>query len=206
MKIIFLRGIKGIFNARKKRRDIQIGSGSTLAESFSLDNRGSSEMLRLIVGAESYLGGKIFLERESGQVVIGDRTYVGAGTNIICANNVQIGSDVLISWGVTIVDHDSHSLNWQDRADDLKKWQAGLQAGGLLRAAQLKNWDVVPSAPIVIEDKAWIGFNAILLKGIRIGEGAVIAAGAVITKDVPPFMVAAGNPARMVRELRQDER
>ena len=70
-----------------------------------------------------------------------------------------------------------------------------------LMLASLKDWSVVRSAPIVIEDRAWIGFNAIILKGVTIGEGSVVAAGAVVTKDVEPYTVVAGNPARVVKRL-----
>jgi acetyltransferase-like isoleucine patch superfamily enzyme len=60
-------------------------------------------------------------------------------------------------------------------------------------------------SPVVIEDKVWIGFNVIILKGVRVGEGAVVAAGSVVTKDVPPYCVVAGNPAHVVKELAEDE-
>ena len=60
--------------------------------------------------------------------------------------------------------------------------------------------------PIVIKDKAWIGFNSIILKGVTIGEGAIVGAGSVVTKDVPPYTIVAGNPARIVREIPENER
>jgi acetyltransferase-like isoleucine patch superfamily enzyme len=56
-------------------------------------------------------------------------------------------------------------------------------------------------APVVIEEDVWIGTNCMVLKGVTIGRGAVIAAGAVVTKDVPPFTVAAGNPARVIKRI-----
>ena len=69
-----------------------------------------------------------------------------------------------------------------------------------------KDWAHVKVAPVSIADKAWIGFNATILKGVTVGEGAVIAACAVVTKPVPPWTVAAGNPARVIRELGAGER
>ena len=56
-------------------------------------------------------------------------------------------------------------------------------------------------APIRIADKAWLGMNVTVLKGVTIGEGAVVAAGSIVTKDVPPWTLVAGNPARVIKEL-----
>lgn len=61
-------------------------------------------------------------------------------------------------------------------------------------------------APVKISDKVWIGFNSIILKGVTIGEGAVVGAGSVVTKDVPAWTVVAGNPARIIREIPENER
>lgn len=133
-------------------------------------------------------------DRENAQVSIGDRTFIGAST-IVCAEKVEIGNDVLISWGCTLVDHDSHSINWSFRKNDVLAWRRGE-----------KDWDGVTIQPVKICDKVWIGFNSILLKGVTVGEGAVIGAGSVVTKDVPPYTIVAGNPARIIREIPLDER
>ena len=60
----------------------------------------------------------------------------------------------------------------------------------------------VETKPILIKDYAWINFGAIILKGITIGSGSIVAAGAVVTKDVPDFVVVAGNPAAVIKELK----
>jgi galactoside O-acetyltransferase len=185
---------------------MQVGAGTILAPTFSFENRGDRNTVRLTIGEKCYLAGGIILERATGNVNIGNDTYIGSGTTLICASNIQVGSGVLMAWGITIVDHDSHSTRWQERAEDVARWRTGIVHGGIARAAERKNWEVVPTAPVSIGDKAWIGFNAIILKGVTIGEGAIIAAGAVVTKDVPPYSIAAGNPARVVRELDQNER
>ena len=67
-----------------------------------------------------------------------------------------------------------------------------------------KDWSVVRTKPIRICDKVWIGMNAIILKGVTIGEGSVDAAGSVVTKDVSPWTVVAGNPARVVKYIESE--
>ena len=67
---------------------------------------------------------------------------------------------------------------------------------------QNKDWRNVNSRPIVIKDDVWIGMNVIILKGVTIGEGAIVGAGSVVTKDVPAWTVVAGNPAKVVKHLK----
>lgn len=137
--------------------------------------------------------GRIIFERENAVVVMGKRVFM-SGT-IIAAERVTIGSDVLVSWGVTIVDHNSHSISFSRRKNDAVLWREGK-----------KDWSPVKIAPVTISDKAWIGFNSMVLCGVTIGEGAVIGAGSVVTRDVPPWCVSAGNPARVIREIPVEER
>lgn len=113
---------------------------------------------------------------------IGDRVTLGYMNLISVAKSVRIGNDCLFAGEVKILDNNSHSLDYQQRRAN----------------AALEPSDV---APVVIEDDVWIGTNCMVLKGVTIGRGAVIAAGAVVTKDVPPFTVAAGNPARVIKQI-----
>jgi galactoside O-acetyltransferase len=136
----------------------------------------------------------VVFENENSYLTVGDRSFIGKGL-ISTAQGIEIGNDVLISWGVTITDHNSHSLKFSERQKDVQEWHV-----------DKKDWSGVKSGKVVIHDKAWIGFNAILLKGVTIGEGAIIGAGSVVSKDVPPFTIVAGNPARVIRELGADER
>lgn len=146
---------------------------------------------RLTVGDDCLLSCTISFDRSDATVTIGDRCFIGK-SHIVSSRNVTFGSDIMVSWGVTFVDHNSHSIAWQERVQDVVDWARGK-----------KNWEVVDCAPIRVGDRSWIGFNAIVLKGVTIGEGAIVAAGAVVTKDVPPYTVVAGNPAIVIRELKK---
>jgi len=168
---------------------VSIGRGT----SFSWRRVRRASGNRLTIGGESIVHANITFEDRGGAIEIGDRSFVGLA-NLICYRNISIGDDVLVSWGVTIVDHDSHNLNWALRRNDVREWAQGR-----------KDWSNVPHAPVVIASKVWIGFNVTVLKGVTIGEGAVVAACAVVTKDVPPYSLVAGNPAQIIRKLAPDE-
>ena len=181
-----------------------IGEGTEFLPGFKLEIRLGENDRRILIGENSLIACRIVLERSIGSIHIGNNTYVG-NSQIICADRIDIGSDVLIAWGCTIVDHDSHSIYWRERSDDVRLWHEGIASGGLDVAASLKKWDVVSTAPVCICDKAWLGFNVIVLKGTTIGEGAVVGAGSVVTKDVPPWTLVAGNRHAVIRELPQDK-
>lgn len=66
-----------------------------------------------------------------------------------------------------------------------------------------ENWDATYGRPVVLEDRVWVGINATILPGVRIGYGAIVGANSVVTKDVPPMTVVAGNPARIIKELKK---
>lgn len=150
------------------------------------------------VGKDCILESSFVIECAGGSISIGDRSFIGGKGMFVCANNITIGSDVMFSWGCTVIDNDAHSLNWEDRVNDVIDWKKGSDEGSL---GKYKNWDKVNKGSIIIQDKAWIGFNVIILKDITIGEGAVVAAGSVVTKDVEPYTLVGGNPARFIKKL-----
>ena len=159
------------------------------ASRLALYRIGIRKNCQIVVGANSLISARIAFDREGASVHIGQRCYIGASL-LVCAENIVLEDDVVISWGVTIVDHNSHAINWDERKNDILNWQVGR-----------KDWTHVIRRPVHIGARAWIGFNVSILKGVTIGHSAIVAAGSVVTRDVPPLTIVAGNPARVVREL-----
>lgn len=182
---------------------VKIGKASSFMDSARIDCRIDHGKQRVSIGDDCILGCTFVFESDQGFVSIGDRSFINSGTQLISRSKIEIGNDVTIAWGVCVYDHDSHSLDWCARVEDLRCLREDLRAGRDPLAS--KDWSVVHTKPIRICDKAWIGMNAIILKGVTIGEGAVVAAGAVVTKDVPPWTVAAGNPARVVKCIEHEQ-
>jgi len=172
-----------IFGVIQRRSlNISLGSGSSVYWS-KLNGKGGS----IRIGDQCILHCRINFDHPSGCVDVGDRCFIGSSL-LVCHTSIKIANDVIISWGVTIVDHDSHSVLPEHRIRDVVDWAHGR-----------KGWTQVRIAPVTIDDQVWIGFGACILKGVHIGRGAVIAAQSVVTRDVPPGAIVAGNPARIVR-------
>lgn len=110
---------------------------------------------------------------------IGDDVGI-SGASLCARVGITIGNRVLIGANVRIIDSDEHPLEPANRRYSKENIRA---------------------APIVIEDDTFLGAEAIILKGVTVGQGSVVGAGSVVTRDVPPYCVVAGNPARVIEYL-----
>ena len=149
---------------------------------------------KIKIGQQTHIYGELHIFWYGGEIQIGERCFVGEYTKIWSGNRITIGHDVLISDNVHIVDTNSHEMNHIERAE------------GYLNIINFGHTDKqtnINTAPITIGNYAWINFNSIILKGVTIGEGAIVAAGSVVTKDVPPFALVGGNPAKVIKYLNE---
>jgi acetyltransferase-like isoleucine patch superfamily enzyme len=147
------------------------------------------EPSRIEIGSSTHIMGELLVFRNGGQITVGDFCFIGEGTRIWSGADVAIGSHVFISHDVNIMDTNSHEL------DSKKRSESYLQA---LSKGYADDQDHVACKPVVIKNHAWIAFNSIILKGVTIGAGAIVAAGSVVTMDVPDYVIVAGNPAKAV--------
>jgi len=140
----------------------------------------------------SCYAGVSFALGEKGTCKIGDFTLLN-GALIMSDERIEIGQHCLVSWNVGIADSDFHPIDAAQRRIDT-----------MALAPFYKDRPprpVLKTAPVIIKDNVWIGMNAVILKGVTIGENSVVAAGAVVSKSVPENVVVAGNPAVVVKQL-----
>lgn len=152
----------------------------------------NAKLGRIVIGSKCCIRGILEIQRKGGEIYISDRCYIGEYTRIWAAQSITIGNDVLIAHNVNIFDNDTHPIDFMERRVD---------AENIIFNGKRENFSTLKSAPVVIGDDAWIGCNSIILKGVSIGKGAIVAAGSVVTKDVEPFTLVAGNPAKVVKQL-----
>ena len=184
---------------KKVKDSLELSPHSHYGNDFRVEFRNRKKgRIYLSVGDQSIVDGNFIFERESGYVSVGERVHIGSST-FISISGIRIGNDVTIGWDCVFYDHNSHPVRWEERKlDTVTELQDLRQYGDMIKN---KNWEHVVSEPIVIEDKAWIGFGATVLKGVTIGEGAVVAAKSVVVRDVEPYTVVGGNPAQVIKRI-----
>lgn len=151
--------------------------------------------VRLGRGASTYLG-TMFDVGPSGRVTLGDYVLVH-GARIVCDSEISLGDYTVVSWNVVLMDTYRVSFDPDARRDEVRRVP-----------------DETPRRldgrsdprPIRIGSNVWIGFDACVLPGVTIGEGAIVGARSVVTTDVEPYTIVVGNPARVVRRLTDEER
>lgn len=141
---------------------------------------------KIVIGKGTHIRGMLNVFKYGGQITIGENCYIGDHSRIWSGENITIGNFVQISHNVNVMDTNAHELDALERTEryfELVNKGAWTDKGNVL------------TAPISIGNYAWICFNATILKGVTIGEGAIIGANAVVTKDVPAYTLVTGNPA-----------
>lgn len=177
------------------RATCRLREGARLSSSARIRNiRGDTDSI--VIGRSTLVMGELLTFAHAGEIGIGEWCYVGEGSRIWSAASIHIGDRVLISHSVNIFDNITHPIRASARHEQFKQ----ILTRGHPREISLDE------SPVRICNDAWIGAGAIVLRGVTVGEGGIVAAGAAVTRDVPPYTIVAGNPAVVVRELSADER
>lgn len=191
--------IKSIFEfgenfERYKRfhQNADMHSSVKLLPNATIENLSEKKQL-ICIGENSVIRGQLLIFAHAGKIEMGKDCYLGEGSRLWSADSIKIGNRVLISHNVNIHDTNSHSLNSVLRHKHFIKLMS--------EGHPIVNEVDINSKAIIIEDDVWVGFNSTILKGVRIGKGAVVAACSVVTKDVPELVIVAGNPAKILKKI-----
>jgi len=171
-----------------------IGSSSLIAYPNRIMNP-SKNKSKIIIGDNCIIKCEIQILGHGGNVMIGDYCFIGDNSYIWSGKSIKIGNRVLIGHNCNIFDNDIHPFDKDERHEQFKN---------ILLSGHPKNIKL-NDAEVRIEDDVWIGANVTIMKGVKVGNGAIIGAGSVITKDVEPFTVNAGNPAKILRRLNEKQ-
>ena len=172
------------------RATATIEPGARLLDSARIYNMGKRDD-DILVGSGSIIRGELVRFAHGGKITIGKLCYIGEGTRVWSGAHISIGDHVLIAHNVSIFDNLTHPIDWQERRDHF---------GAIATTGHPVDIDL-GDRPVEIGDDVWIGAHALVLRGVKIGDRAIVAAGAVVTRDVPADTIVAGNPAKPVRQL-----
>lgn len=170
---------------------VNLGEKSVLYEESRVYNL-QKDKLKIDIGINTHIRGELFIWPYGNGISIGNNSFVGKNSTIWAGECITIGNGVLISHNVTIIDSDSHELDFKEREEKFVE---------MIHKGHPSHKGNVKTAPITIEDNVWISYNVCILKGVTIGKAAIVGAGSVVTKDVLPFTVVAGNPAEVVKYI-----
>ena len=173
-------------------QNVMIESGAHIETAYSFRRFYSIQAPGFVLGAHaSVYRGCTFAVGVNGIVTIGEYSLLN-GLYLHCEQSVRIGKRVLIAWSVGIFD--THGLPRSKYGREKMLEIASDDPSGRLPPE-------TPSSPVVIEDDVWIGFGSVILPGVRIGAGSIVGAKSVVTRSLPPGVIAAGNPARVLRPV-----
>lgn len=157
----------------------------------NISNR-SNDPSKIVIGANSHVQGDLLLFRRSGKITIGEWCYIAESCRIWSRTSVEIGNYVGLGHLVDVFDTNCHPMDIADHRRDFES---------ILGKGHDDPELFVEDKPVVIEDDVRIGCKSTILKGVRIGRGSFIAANAVVTHDVPPMSIVAGNPAKVIKKM-----
>ncbi len=174
------------------KKNATIGENTRIFKEATIANN-LNDKSKIIIGNNCQLRGELLTFGHGGEIIIGDYTFIGERTKIWSAKKIVIGNRVLISHNVNIHDNNSHSLDANLRHEDYIHIST---KGMLLKENNLNEKE------ITIGDDVWIGFNSTIMKGVKIGSGAIVGANTIVTKDIPEYVVCVGNPMRIIKYLK----
>lgn len=181
---IFEKIIGYLISVPARIKGMKFGKNSFIGPGYDIDPVLKGVVLgdNVIVGRNAWFD--ISRETKGGKIFVDDRTQIGRNVVMSACKKISVGKKCLISYNVTITDHDHNVLD-----PDIPPLEGGITEG----------WEVI------VEDECFIGAHSFILKGVHLGKHLVVGANSVVTKSFPPYSVIAGSPAKLIRTLKQKE-
>lgn len=164
------------------KNDVMLGLNARMVNLSPIGN--------VTIGERSIIRG-IIRNEPKGATRIGADVYIGDNTILSSASLVEVGNWTLIAHGVQIFDNDTHPVDPDQRCLHFN----------IIRGITTPASVTIGNRPVVIGERAWIGMNSIIMKGVTIGDGTIVAAGSVVIDSLPAMVIASGNPATPVRGI-----
>jgi acetyltransferase-like isoleucine patch superfamily enzyme len=171
--------------------NIKVGKNCKLQNFDVYISEPTDKVTYITIGDNCMISGNFTLYGKNAKIKIGNDVFIGQDTKLFCRDQITIGNNIMISWSCTLIDTNAHSLKSNERLNDVKDWMKG---------EKYKNWNIVETKSIHVEDYSWIGFNSIITKGVIVKEGSVIGCGSVLTKSTEAYGVYGGNPAVQLKK------
>lgn len=176
---------------KKRRFEKSAITGNNLSVG-PISNCISDAKSHITIGDNCEINGVLY-SYSGGKIMIGNNCFINTSTFIGAMDSISIGNYVITATNVRIFDNNNHPTDCENR---LRMCRDGFHNENW-------EWKFAAHKAVVIEDNVWIGEYSAVLKGVKIGEGSIVASHSVVTKDVPPYSIVAGNPARVVKSLKQ---
>lgn len=192
---IFMSGQNEYYQRTLERykKTAQIDQSSILYQTSEIRNL-SGDPSKIKIGKNSHISGLVITYPYAGEISIGDYCSLSENSRIVSGKRITIGNRVMIAHNVNILDNNSHPIDAKERHKDFKEhYTVGMQKHKL------------KASEIIIEDDVWIGFNSTILKGVKIGRGAIIGAGSFVTKDIEPWTINTGHPAKCIKKVNETD-
>lgn len=196
---ILVKLYHALMNAQKREMikrirnnsNAQIGENVQFGTTFSISN----SKAKIIVGDNTwiYANINIFPHNDDCELIIGKDCYIGDNSRLWVSKKIIIGNRSLIAHNVNIFDTTTHPTDKNIRYEH----ECVVKTQGM----PMHKYQTIEEQPVIIGQDVWIGCNCVIMKGVNIGDGTIIGAGSVVTKDIPAGVMAAGNPAKVIKTI-----
>ena len=196
---ILVKLYHALMNAQKREMikrirnnsNAQIGENVQFGTTFSISN----SKAKIIVGDNTwiYANINIFPHNDDCELIIGKDCYIGDNSRLWVSKKIIIGDRSLIAHNVNIFDTTTHPTDKNIRYEH----ECVVKTQGM----PMHKYQTIEEQPVIIGQDVWIGCNCVIMKGVNIGDGTIIGAGSVVTKDIPAGVMAAGNPAKVIKTI-----